>query len=147
MARFNFCFIVEIAMESSLGIYNENPVIGFIDEQMEKADNKCDSLIRHLHDSYFPELAIDLDKNSSGYLVSDRIRENLYIITIEGAEKARFFLDKIDKILYDFRDGEIITINDNNAYIDLKFFAAKVKDFNRDIVTYDLLKNIEFQGD
>ena len=147
MATFRFCFIVEIIEETNQKMTFEaknaislSSILRGVDGQMQEADEKCDLLMKDVHDKYFPDVHIELDGN--GYNVSDRIRENFYIISFTNITSARSFLEKIDKILYDYRDSDSIRVPDNTAYINREFFAKKVTDFGHDLVAYDMLKNL-----
>ena len=149
MAVFSLCFIVEILEETNQkltfqlnDIASLKSILPGVDGQMSEADTKADLLMKHLHDTYFPEVHLELDGN--GYNVSDRVRENFYIVAFTDVESAKLFLEKIDKILYDFRDTNEIRIDNNNAYINKEFFSKKVTDFSHEIIAYDMLKNLEF---
>lgn len=146
MALFRFCFIVEIieetnqnmAISDSISIAN---ILKGVDAHMVEADVKCDYVMKFLHEKYFPEIHLELDGN--GYNVSDRIRENFYIVMFTDIDSAKSFAEKIDKILYDFRDTDLIRYHGSSAYINREFFAKKVKDFSHELVAYDLLKNLQ----
>ena len=150
MTLFRFCFIVEIIEETNqdmaLDINNSvalalGSILRAVDGQMVEADAKCDKLMKTLHAQYFPD--IDLKIDGSGYYVSDSIREIFYIVTLIEPNLAKSFLEKIDKILYDFRDSDKIQVDGNTAYINRKFFAKKATDFGHELVAYDLLKNLD----
>lgn len=147
MATFKFSFIVEILEETNYrpDFPVDNPaafsaLMDGVDSQMLEADVKCDHLMKKIHLKYFPEIHLELDGN--GYNVPDRIRENLYMVVFTDDNSARSFLQKIDRILYDFRDTDLIRINGSSAYINKEFFAKRVKNFGHEIVAYDLLKNL-----
>jgi hypothetical protein len=149
MATFNFCFIVEILEETSVRpvIDPTNPMslsdlLRVMDAGMTEADVKCNDLMKQLHDKYFPEISLEIDGN--GYNVPDRIRENFYIVVFTDPDSAKSFLEKMDKILYDFRDTDTIRMNGSSAYITKEFFAKRVQSFGQQLVAYDLLKNLEF---
>jgi len=149
VATFRFYFVVEIIEETSrnmkLDLDNMSSIVAAlsgVDEDLIEADVKCDHLMKALNDRYFPEITLEL--HGSGYNVSDRLRENFYIVTFENIDLAELFLEKIDKILYDFKDADVIRINKSSAYINREYFAKKVVDFGHEIVAYKLLKNLTF---